>query len=326
MTSAGQLLYDHLGRPPVAGLVEVESLCWVCGGTLSLGVCWEDWAGSNFVGQNRVKAPSSEYVCAACVYICGRTNPVPGRPPKEGKQFGGSFRNYSHLYDSGDSGCYRCGPMYINASKGEKPVILAWLKGPHVGAWFAAIADSGQKHVLPWVPVNPAGTKRGIVLFDEQIVRMPASFALVDQLAMMLTAGATKDSVKTGEYTPREWHLAEKQIVEFETRWGQLRGGAWFCLALWLAQRDEVAVTERLENEARRDRKGKAKNADGGGVARHSSCTPRKRSKPVDALDTTADANALSSSDDSQPGGVDNVGTEASGNPGCAKSEQLSLL
>ena len=35
---------------------------------------------------------------------------------------------------------------YVNASKGEKPALRAFLSRHHEAAWFAAIAASGQKH------------------------------------------------------------------------------------------------------------------------------------------------------------------------------------
>lgn len=194
MRSAAQVLYKHIGSPPVDKLVPAEGRCWVCGGELSQGKFWSDWAGANFVGQNRVKAPESEYVCPACVYLCSRLSPVPGRPPKEGKKLGGNFRNYSHLFDQNG---------YVNASKAEKRTVLAWLRSGHTGSWFAAIADSGQKHLLPWAPINPDGTPRGVVLFEEQLVVLPvaAGWGIVDGMVELLSLGVSKEELSTGQYT-----------------------------------------------------------------------------------------------------------------------------
>ena len=104
------------------------------------------------------------------MFICSRTSPVPGRPAKEGKKFGGNFRNYTHLWDERG---------YANASKGEKPVIREFLARNHAGPWFAAIADSGQKHVLPFARLNGPG-RPGIVLLDELVVRvLPDAYLVV---------------------------------------------------------------------------------------------------------------------------------------------------
>lgn len=54
--------------------------------------------------------------------------------------------------------------------------------------------------------------------------------------------------------------MAPFAVDVFEQTYAYLRGGAWFRLAVWLAQRDEEAVAQRLaaEKEAKRA-KGKAK-------------------------------------------------------------------
>lgn len=254
-------------------------MCWFCGGShVPRGVPTTDFGGASFVGQSRVRAPDADWVCEACVYFCSRTEPVPGRPPKDGKKFGASYRNLSHLYNDA------LPTPYVNASKGEKPVILAFLRRHHAGTWFAAIADSGQKHVVQWTPVNPPGA-RGRVLFEEQTIALPDAdgWRIVDDLAALLTAGATKDEIERGEYTPRAWALCPERISAFEAEWGaRLRGGDWFALALWLAQRDEDAVTERLaaEQAAKAEKKRAAKVA--------TPKTPKPRGSRAPRTKTTA--------------------------------------
>lgn len=264
MISSPQLLHRHLGSPPRAECIDIPTRevrhCWVCGGSsFHRGIPTADFGGASFVGQNRVRAWLSPWVCEPCVYFCSRTEPVPGRPAKEGKKFGANYRNLSHLYDD------VLPTPYVNASKGEKPVILAWLRQPHAGTWFAAIADSGQKHTIPWAPLNPPGS-RGRVLFDEQTITLPDAdgWRIVDDLIALLTAGATKEEIGAGHYSPRAWFLCGDQIRAFEATWGtRLRGGDWFDLALWLAQRDEDAVEERLaaEQATKAEKKARAKAA-----------------------------------------------------------------
>ncbi len=246
-----QMLYDFIAAPPVAEAVTlpVAALCWVCAGTTTRAVAQKDWAGSSYTGQTKVRCPSSAWVCEACVYLHSRITPVPGRPAAPGKKFGGNFRNYSHLFERTPDGA-----TYENASKGEKPIILAFLRRPKRGLWFGAIADSGQKHVIPWAPVNGPGIA-GKVLFDDTTVTLPEApgFVLVSDMAALLTAGAVKgDSpgddtgIATGSYSPVEWSRCPEAIRAFEARWSAARHSAWFRLALWLAQRDEIAVAERL--------------------------------------------------------------------------------
>lgn len=244
MLSASGLLMCAVGPKIPDGCVMIDEFtCWVCAGRDTHGMPRDDWNSASFTGQNRVRAPASKWVCSACVWVCARLSPVPGRPPKDGKQYGGNFRNYSHAYDGGE---------YANFSKGEKAGLLAWLRAPRRGLWWAAIADSGQKHVIPWAPLNPPGTRRGSVLFEEQVVTLPmqAGWALVERMTALLTAGATKDEIASGDYTSRAWQLCGDALPRFEDEWArQRRGSAWFALALWLAQRDEAAVAARMEAE-----------------------------------------------------------------------------
>lgn len=248
--SASQLLWSILGAPQRDDCEATDGLpCWLCGHRWDRGQPVEQWSGASFTGQNRVRHPVGTHVCEPCVQVCSRVAPVPGRPPKPGKKFGGNFRNYSHLYDAGD---------YANASKGEKPAILAFLQGDKSGPWFAAIADSGQKHVLPWAPVNPGGGRGGRVLFDEQLVTV-GDLGLIEDMAAFLTAGATKEEIGLGEYRPQTWLRCRDAVHTFEREWAHARGGGWWSLSLWLAQRDEDAVADRLEDEAEASREKKEK-------------------------------------------------------------------
>jgi hypothetical protein len=291
MTSASSVLHQHCSSPAVEGCVEATGRCWLCAGAALRGKRVEEWQGALFTGQNKVRCPTAEWVCEACVWVCARSSPVPGRPAKDGKQ-PPNFRNFSHLYDAG---------TYLTASKGEKPAILEFLKRPKAGPWFAAVADSGQKHVVPWAPVNPPGTKVGRVLFEEQLVRLPdaGGWGLVADIAALLTAGATKEEVGSGDYTSWAWMRCPREIGVFEAAHRGERHGAWWTLALWLAQRDEEAVAERVEREkavnaekAKERRRGReagkeraVARADGGAGAAAPGAVPRrKRGEPAAAL------------------------------------------
>ena len=136
-STAPRLLYELRGAPQVP-LAEAcpEQPCWVCAAPAACGVQVDRWMGSNFTGQNKVRSPESTHVCAACVYV------MAGRPPD-------TFRLTSHLFELGGE--------YLTPNKGDKPAIRRFLRRQHLGPWFAAIADSGQKHIVPWTPINGPG-------------------------------------------------------------------------------------------------------------------------------------------------------------------------
>lgn len=252
------ILHTLHEAPPVPGSAEHDGRCWICADPMQRGVPVEKWQGANFTGQNRVRLPTATHVCEACVWC------MAGRPPD-------TLRMYSHLYEAGEPA------TYLRLNKGDKPAMREFLARRHGGLWFAAIADSGQKHVIPWAPLNGPG-RAGSVLLDEQLVNVPDDQSLIDEMAELLTAGATKAEITSGDYAARAYQLASEQVITFERRNGGKRHSSWFTLAIWLAQRDEATVAARqaAEKEARAQRgkgrgrgaKGKAAVADGGGRTR----------------------------------------------------------
>jgi hypothetical protein len=147
------------------------------------------------------------------------------------------------LYDDADG--------LVTATKGEKDLIRAWLARPRRGRWFAAISESGQKHVLPWAQWNHAGVQRVCIRFEDRDVfcELEQLNTLVENMCAFLTAGATKEAIETGQYSPNQWRALEAEIERFEGRWACERGGDMFALALFLAQRDEAEVAARIERE-----------------------------------------------------------------------------
>jgi hypothetical protein len=294
--SASQLLHADLGRPAHEDCAPCDvAACWNCGSPYDRGVELDRLLKASLTDQNTARAPHSTLVCEACVYVRARFSPVPGRLPKEGRENGGRFSNYSHLLDTAES------VPYANASKGEKPVILAFLRRHHAGHWFAAIADSGQKHVLPYAPVNPPGS-RGRVRFDDRTISLPdaAGWALVDDMVALLTAGATKEELASGAYGARAWQLCGEHLASFEHAWGRLRGDAWFALAVWLAQRNEEAVAARMAAEktakeaatrgkTQRTAAREVANADNGDAPRDAPRVSRERGQRHHALGASAE-------------------------------------
>ncbi len=315
-----QLVWKLHGSPAAPECSEGDGRCFVCCGDVVRGQTVQGWLKSSYTDQNRARNPLATHVCEACIYTMSRISPVLGRPAKDGKKFGGNFRNYSHLWEDGwnDSDAFgdsgeQCAD-YVNASKGQKPLIRKFIERGHRGPWFAALADSGQKHVIPFTPLNGAG-RSGLALFDELAIQIPDNTSLIGEMTELLTAGATKDAIETGEYTWGAMSRCARRVMEFERERSGERGGSWFTLAIWLAQRDEEDVAARLEQEkeARKSKDVAAKaakaaarprkeanrgtreakpagNAGGRGATRSQSGAPSKqRREPAEALGDAGD-------------------------------------
>lgn len=246
------------GSPPQEGCEDVAAACVVCARDWPRTHAYKRWQGASFTDQNKLMGHGlSDRICEPCVYVHSWVQP-PGYPPATDGKRGVNLRLFSHMYDERG---------YVFANKGSKPVIREWLRGPKVGAWWAAIADSGQKHVLPWARVNAARWRgNGVVRFEQRDVVI-GDWMLADMMRDLLTAGVTKAELETGQYTPRAWQLAERGVRDFEREYGRERGGGWYELALWLSQRDEEAAQARmaLEKESKNAGRGKGRRGAGGG-------------------------------------------------------------
>lgn len=285
MLSGSRLLWEACERPQHPDARDLGTLpdarCWVCAAdSHGRGLPIPEWDGANFTGQTRIRYPRGQVICECCLWVMARKSAVPGRPAKEGQECGPNWRNFSVLYRTRDDGT----PDMLIASKGEKPAIREWLRTPRRAPWFAALADTGQKHVVPWVPVS-AGA-RGVALFDEVSLQLPApgdadAWRVLDDLMAMLTAGATKEEVEAGAYTPGTIMRCGDVVRAFERTHGHLRGGGWFALVVWLAQRDEAAVAERMEAEAQhRKERADAEKTAAREAARRAAKGARKAEKP----------------------------------------------
>lgn len=322
VTTASRVLWSAAGSPAVTGAVDVDGRCWVCAARMTRGLRVDKWQGSNFTGQNRVRSPASTHVCEPCVWA------MAGKPPD-------TLRMTSHLWDEYTG--------WERPNKGNKPSMRAFLRREHRGEWLAAIADSGQKHIVPWTPVNPPGTRRGRVLFETELVELPreAGWVMVDTMAMLLTLGATKEEIARGEYTSRAYALLGAEAIErFEAQWArQRRGGPWFALAVWLAQRDEAAVTARMEAEKaakaakreeakkrekdRRTDEGATANRSGRGAARRARGAPKGGGEPAEALGSADGPDARGVAAVGEPGGMVHC---AVAEPRAFGTEQLGLF
>lgn len=225
-------VHAHSGAPQVDACSDVAGRCWLCAATCSRGMDVKRWIKSGFTAGSRARCPSSQIACEACVWICSRTSPVPGRPPKPGKSSGGNFRNYSHVAEVGDGGV-----MYENATKAEHDVISRFLRRPKSGRWWAAIAESGQKHTIPWAPMNGPGLG-GTVVFDDVLVAIPGDserWTLLDAIESLLAVGVPRAAVVSGRWSFVLVRKHGPMLRSFDVAWGHERGGQWFAMCCHLA-------------------------------------------------------------------------------------------
>lgn len=305
----------------------------MCARPSTRGTLVRRWMGSKFTDQPRCAAPSSSTICEACVWACSWVRPPGHAAPAEGKA-GVNLRLFSHLYSGGE---------YAYANKANKPLIRDFLRTPKKAPWFAAIADGGQKHVLPFTPINLSGGHGGRVLFEEATVNLPRSedgWSILDDTIDLLTAGATKDEIERGEYRPETWLRCRDLIEAFDRKHNPERGGDFFSLIIWLAQRDEEAVAVRIAEEkaakaakkesskrgkakANRRAKGKAESADSRCDLSDPSSLPERGGQLADPLDSAGVSDAGCDADERDSRGV---GEQIQAGDAHRDYEQVSLF
>lgn len=320
-----QIVWRIYGSPSVGECEPASGRCYVCVGEMQRGMRVQPWLGSNYTDQNRARNPVATHVCEACCYVHAWNSPL-GRPAAREGGRGMNMRMVGHFYEHKWRGAQA--PGYLNANKGEKPAIRAFLQREHGGTWFAAIADSGQKHVLPFAPLNGRG-RAGTVIMDELVIRVPSDVSLINEMMALLTAGATKEELDSGNYSPRAWELCGAALHSFEREHGLRRGGGWYTLALWLAQRDEEAAAARLAAQketranARREAKRAAAKPNRGASARATERIPEDPGVlAAKALGTTPGAAESGCADNDEPRGV---GKQDATRPTDPKPGQLGI-
>jgi hypothetical protein len=302
MMHASHIIYSLAGCPPVDKLVEHHGLCRMCSQPMTEGQVFSRWCGADFTDQNKIRRHDATHVCPACIWVHAWNCP-PGYQVGDAAR-GPSLRTYSHLWHDGD---------YRYASKGDKPVIKAFLREPKSGPWFACIADSGQKHLIPYTPVNIGSN---VVRFEEENVRVtPGFWVLADDLQELLDSGVTKAEIECGRYNPKFLGPLLESVRLFEEKHSFMRRSSAFRLCLWLSQRNEEVYAAR-----------KAAQAGANDSRRHSGNEKRvseKRSKPPKSLGPNPGPASVSNPTERRGKGL---GHQPGAGPQLAFAEQGSLF
>lgn len=210
------MIYNAAGMPSIDGMETGQ--CRLCGQP-GVGQSFDRWVKETFTDWDKLHPGA--IICHACLFCTLEMDMWLAQ--RLGKEKPQRMRNYSHFVLDG---------MWYPLSKGDKAEMRRLL---FAGADVAVIAESGQKHILPWARV-------GWWTFELAAVR-PSPDRLAQILAViepLYQAGISKAEIDTGRYDGRRillvgletWRAAEAQIKTW-------RGALALALALFLAQKDD---------------------------------------------------------------------------------------
>jgi hypothetical protein len=196
-----------------------SGVCRMCG-CEGVGLPFAKWVKPTFTDWDKLRPGT--ICCHACQFCTAES--APGLAERVGKDKQQKMRNYSHFALNG---------VWTPLSKGDKRRMRELL---FAGAEVVVIADSGQKHLLPWA-------RLGWWTFETTISRpFPEHLThILNTIEPLYNGGISKIEIETGQYDPRRilaigldaWRVAEKQIKTW-------RGTVPLALALFLAQKEDV--------------------------------------------------------------------------------------
>lgn len=193
----------------------------------SEGIAFDKWVKPTFTDFDKLQG--GNIVCNSCLFFFDESNAE--LTQRMGKDKPQRMRNYSHFIVNGE---------WIPLSKGNKAQMRELLLGD-VFPELAAIADSGQKHIVFRATRNQVGSKAGWVQFEEQRL-----YLVPDDLRGLLVpieglyTQFSKGEIESGDYIGyRILTFGLERWYELENKIKPQRGKPIFSLALFLAQRSD---------------------------------------------------------------------------------------
>ncbi len=204
----------------------MNGICVFCGQEGS-GPAFSEWVKVTFTDYDRLQDGS--IVCEGCLFFLDEHSTQ--LQEIMGKDKPQKMRNYSHFIVAG---------KWIPLSKADKKRMQDLLLSPPFPE-LAAIAVSGQKHIVIRARRNPPNSRTGFVQFEEHSIYInPPELKQLLHLIEYLYRGFSKAEIETGNYNPnRIISFGFAAWSEAETQLNAWRGRPIFPLALFLAQRSE---------------------------------------------------------------------------------------
>jgi hypothetical protein len=208
-------------------------ICRFCGKESDQMTPFDEWIKPTFVDHDKLLP--GDAVCDDCLFWFNERSENLAR--LVGKDKPQRMRNYSHFIVADE---------WIPLSKANKQRMQDLLFGNPFPE-LAAIAESGQKHIVFRARRNLPGSICGWIQFEEQAYFLQPNdlWKLLD-LIELLYAHFSKTEIRTADYKQhrvRKFGMAEWWALESGIK--DRRGSLLFQLALFLAQRRENDIRTR---------------------------------------------------------------------------------
>lgn len=224
-------------------------ICRFCGQNKEEGQYFSEWVRPTFTDHDKLLP--GEIVCKDCAFWFEESSQLlAGITGKDKPQ---RMRNYSHFIVN---------DKWYPLSKSDKTKMIELLLGEPFPE-LAAVAESGQKHIVFRAIRNPQGSRAGWLQFEEQRIWInPLELkSLIDTIENGLSV-FSKSELASGNYLPYriiQFGLSQWQALEAVIK--SQRGSLFFQLALFLSQRKETETNDGATGGTTRDGGGPAGNS-----------------------------------------------------------------
>jgi len=204
----------------------LNGVCRFCG-QQSNGDDFQVWVKPTFTDHDKLLP--GDIVCDDCLFwFEEKSAELATKVSKDKPQ---RMRNYSHFIIGGE---------WMPLSKGDKTTMTKLLLATPFPE-LAAIAESGQKHIVFRATRNSAGGKAGWVQFEEQSLWLePDELRIVLDVVEPALSVFSKSEIGSGNYLlHRIMTYGLETWQKLETIVKPLRGGLFFSLVIFLAQKRE---------------------------------------------------------------------------------------
>lgn len=210
--TAPVMVWDLAGRPhrPTLGVTEMPGVCAMCGQSVLRTAPAKKWLeGKSFTDPAHLRARSGR-VCEACAWT------VTGKGMDQIRMWTILARTDRALPPSNPKAAFATRHVHFT-TRADMRAVVDTLADPPTGQWVVAVAESGQKHVLPYTRINHGPGRWRIRMDALDIDATPAEFRTVfAHTCALRAAGHTTEEIK--HLTPAYSRLT---TIEDLTLWQQ---------------------------------------------------------------------------------------------------------
>jgi len=236
--SATQLIWRLAGHPSPAAASSASHLtahparCSACGHQDDVTATADKFLGPNFADRGLLRFPSSR-VCRACAWC------LSGRPPSTLRLWT-VIASSERRYPSHPKAWLQVPGLTLTNRANPGPVATL-LADPPSGEWVCAVSISGQRHIVPFAPVNHGPGKWVVMLEQAPIAADPQTWRYVHSHVLALRRlGIPADAISSRE--PRFIRTTES-LAQWRDHDAALNG--WHSsplvqLALWTITKETM--------------------------------------------------------------------------------------